>query len=156
MQYFLTWRRSGSRKPHRSDPYLDLLQKKGLEHEQKYLSYLKGQGKRIAEINRDSTIGQRVAQTLSAMAEGHDVIYQGTLFDAPWMGYADFLVRVDQLSHLREYLYEVIDTKLARTARPTHVIQLCVYSELLGAVQGAAPSNIHLVIGRLEPSSHYR
>jgi predicted RecB family nuclease len=132
-----------------SDPYLDLLQKKGLEHEQKYLSYLKGQGKRIAEINRDSTIGQRVAQTLSAMAEGHDVIYQGTLFDAPWMGYADFLVRVDQRSHLREYFYEVIDTKLARTARPTHVIQLCVYSKLLGAVQEQLPANIHLVMGDL-------
>jgi predicted RecB family nuclease len=129
------------------DPHLELLQKKGLEHEQKHLASLKEQGRRIAEIDRYSTIDQRIAQTHAAMAEGVDVIYQGALLDAPWMGYADFLVRVDGRTRLGNCAYEVVDTKLARTAQPKHVIQLCVYSRLLGVAQGQLPGNVHLVMG---------
>jgi predicted RecB family nuclease len=132
-----------------SDPHQELLQKKGLEHEKRHLAYLKDQGKQIVEIDRYSNIEQRVAQTLSAMADGVEVIYQGALLDAPWMGYADFLVRVNGRSRLGNHAYEVVDTKLARTARPTHVIQLCVYSKLLGVVQEQLPANIHLVMGDL-------
>ena len=77
-----------------ADPTQELLRKKGLEHERKHLACLSGQGKRVVMIDPYSTIDQRVAQTTAAMTEGADVIYQGALLDVPWMGYADFLVRV--------------------------------------------------------------
>src|SRR5205823_5281745 len=58
-----------------------------------------------------------------------------------------FLTRVDGHTRLGNYGYEVTDTKLARTAQPKHLIQLCVYSKLLGAVQEQFPANVRLVLG---------
>jgi len=40
---------------------------------------------------------------------------------------------------LGDFSYEVLDTKLARTAEPKHIMQLCVYSELLTDLQGLRP-----------------
>jgi uncharacterized protein len=130
-----------------SDPTQELLKKKGLEHERKHLACLRDQGKRVAVIDPHSTIDQRVAQTAAAMANGADVIYQGALLDVPWMGYADFLVRVNSKTRLGPYGYEVVDTKLARTGQPKHVVQLCVYSKLLGLVQEQLPALVHVVLG---------
>ncbi len=47
----------------------------------------------------------------------------------------------------RYFSYEVLDTKLARTAAPKHIMQLCVYSELLAALQGLRPATMHLFLG---------
>jgi predicted RecB family nuclease len=49
------------------------------------------------------------------------------------MGYADFLMGVDGPSALGSTGYEVTDTKLACSPQPKHLIQLRVYSRLLGA-----------------------
>ena len=135
------------------DPTQELLKKKGLEHERKHLACLRDQGKRVATIDLYSTIDQRIAQTTAAMAEGADVIYQGALLDVPWMGYADFLVRVNGTTRLGSYGYEVVDTKLARTAQPKHVVQLCIYSRLLGLVQEQLPAWVHVVLGDLSQVS---
>jgi predicted RecB family nuclease len=134
------------------DPTQELLKKKGLEHERRHLECLRNQGKRVVLIDPYSTIQQRVEQTTTAMAEGADVIYQGALLDIPWMGYADFLLRVNGETRLGPYGYEVIDTKLGRTAQPKHVIQLCVYSRLLSLVQDRLPQNIHVVLGSTQVS----
>ena len=48
-------------------------------------------------------------------------------------------------SALGEWSYEVIDTKLARETRGGTVLQLCLYSELLGVVQGELPEAMHVV-----------
>jgi len=129
------------------DPTQELLKKKGLEHERRHLASLRDQGKRVVMIDPYSTLEQRVEQTTTAMVEGADVIYQGALLDIPWMGYADFLLRVHSETRLGPYGYEVVDTKLGRTAQPKYVVQLCVYSRLLGLVQGQLPENIHVVLG---------
>ena len=47
------------------------------------------------------------------MQAGADVVYQGFLFDGSWLGYPDFLRKVDRPSKLGSWSYEVIDTKLA-------------------------------------------
>ncbi len=52
------------------DPTGDLLKRKGIEHEQRYLAFLKSQGKQVAVIDPKANIDQRVAQTLSAMSNG--------------------------------------------------------------------------------------
>ena len=80
------------------------------------------------------------------MPSGADIIYQEALLNAPWHGYADFLLRVEAPSALGAYSYEVIDTRLARHTRPKHVVQLCVYSELLAREQGSL-SNITCSFG---------
>ncbi len=55
--------------------------------------------------------------TRAALHDGPDVIYQGTFFDGTWVGYADFLLRVERPSNLGAWSYEVADTKLARKAK---------------------------------------
>ena len=67
--------------------------------------------------------------------------------DAPWHGFADFLRRVEEPSALGDFSYEVIDTKLARTPSPKHVLQLALYSDMIENVQGTQPHAMHLVLG---------
>jgi len=53
--------------------------------------------------------------------------------------------RVETPSALGNWSYEVIDTKLAREAKAGAVLQLCLYSDLLCAVQGTPPEYMHVV-----------
>jgi predicted RecB family nuclease len=130
-----------------ADPYLALLQQKGIEHERAYLERLRDEGREIVEIAGDGSLEDRVARTRAAMAAGVEVIYQGALRRGSWHGYADFLIRVPGESRLGPYCYEPVDTKLAHTEKPKHVLQLCVYAELLGVEQGARPVHLHIVLG---------
>ena len=81
------------------------------------------------------------------MRAGHEVIFHGLLAGADWLGEADFLIRVEAPSRLGDYAYEPWETKLARTLRPEFVVQLCAYADLLEAVQGWCPEQLHCVTG---------
>ena len=70
-----------------------------------------------------------------------------------WWGDADFLIKCDTPSSLGDFSYEVLDTKLTRTAEPKHIIQLCIYSELLTDLQGLRPADMHLFLGYHEKQS---
>ncbi len=144
------------------DGYLDLLKAKGNAHERAYLEKLKAEGRSVREITRVESLDEMTAATRQAMRDGVDVIYQGALRSGPWHGYSDFLLRVDVASDLGNYSYEVADTKLARTAQPKHVVQLCIYSELVAREQGLRPKHTHVVLGdssavtlRVEDYRHY-
>src|SRR5260221_13145373 len=142
------------------DPYLVLLQEKGVEHERRYLETLRRDGRQVVEIAGEGSLEDRVARTREAMAAGAEIIYQGALLSGKWHGYADFLIRVPLASRLGPFSYEPIDTKLARSAKPKHVLQLCVYALLLAAEQGLMPPRIHIVLGdgstaSLPPSDFY-
>ena len=126
--------------------FQQLLIKKGLDHEVAYLQRLKDEGKTVVEIPKGNLL-DRANLTLDAMKSGPDVIYQAVLFRSPWQGYADFLIKCDTSSSLGDFSYEVLDTKLARTAEPKHIMQLCVYSELLMALQDLRPANMYLFTG---------
>ena len=129
------------------DDQAKLLQEKGIEHERAYLERLRAEGKTIVEIDGDADIAEKAVRTRSALREGADVIYQGAFLDGPWQGYSDFLIRVERPSALGAYSYEVADTKLARSAKPKHVLQMCVYCDMLEREQGVAPQRMHVVLG---------
>lgn len=131
-----------------ADPGAELLRKLGLEHEQAYLTKLKSRGLRIAEISTDTLWSQAAEATRAAMAEGVGVIYQATFIQEPWGGRADFLRRVETPSDLGAWSYEAVETKLARSTKARALIQLCLYSELIAAIQGREPENMHVVLGR--------
>jgi predicted RecB family nuclease len=131
-----------------ADPGAELLRKLGLEHEQKYLNELKSLGLRITEISTDTPWALAADATREAMAEGVDVIYQGTFLQEPWGGRADFLRRVDTPSELGAWSYEAVETKLAKSTKARALIQLCLYSELVDAIQGREPERMHVVLGR--------
>lgn len=130
------------------DAYTVLLQEKGIAHERTFLEALRAEGRRVVEISDMGDLAERIALTRAALLDGPDVIYQGALFEAPWHGFSDFLLRVNGVpSALGNFAYDIADTKLARTAKPKHVLQLCVYGDLLKAAQGVEPPQLHVVLG---------
>ncbi len=144
------------RRPVRDDPVLDRMARRGQEYEARYLEELRAQGREIAEIRPPDTVSparqirSEHAATLQAMRRGAEVIYQGVLLDERRLGYADFLQRVETPSDLGPWSYEVVDTKLARQPSAPAVLQICMYSDLLGAMQGRLPDRMHLVLGGVQ------
>ncbi|CAN5374210.1 hypothetical protein BH09PSE3_BH09PSE3_23700 [soil metagenome] len=97
-----------------------LLQEKGIEHERAYLNRLRVEGRSIQEISSKGTLEQRAQATLEAMQAGYDVVYQGAFLAGRWHGYSDFLLKRDDIpSSLGDFAYDVADTKLARSAKPS-------------------------------------
>lgn len=129
------------------DPQTKLLQKKGLEHERDFLERLRAEGRSIVEVANQGSLEDRTARTLDAMRSSADVVYQGALLSEPWHGYSDFLLKVEGVSSFGGWSYDLADTKLSRSAKPSYVLQLCVYADLLSRAQGAAPKMLHVVLG---------
>jgi predicted RecB family nuclease len=129
-------------RPFRVNLHADLIRRKGEEHERGYLERLRAEGREIVEIGFDDRDWERAArETERAIQGGADVVYQGCLAQGNWRGIADFLERLPDGS------YEVVDTKLARHARPEHVLQLCFYTEQLARILGREPELMHVVTG---------
>ena len=143
-------------RPVREDPVLDRITQRGQLHEERFLEALEADGVEVVRFDQDPGLpfGQRLAEgrdlTLDAMLAGADVIYQAVLFDGKRLGFADFLRRIPQPSGLGDWSYEVWDTKLARHAKASAVLQLCMYSELLSEIQGRAPAQMHLALGGVQ------
>src|SRR5882757_9644740 len=132
-------------KPKIWDPVLQALVERGLVHERQYVAHLKESGLSVVEIEGGGINSTVVAETLAAMRSGADVIYQGALLQGVWSGRADILRRVEIASDLGAWSYEVIDTKLARETKGATVLQLSLYSDLLGAAQGRVPEYMYVV-----------
>ena len=129
------------------DPLLVLLQEKGMAHERRYLEKLKAEGREVVQIASEGSLSDRHSATIEAMRAGAEVVYQGALIAGQWHGYADFLARVSGKSAFGAFHYEPVDTKLSRSAKPNHALQLSVYSMLLAAEQCAPAEHVHIVLG---------
>lgn len=139
-------------KPFRDDPELALLQERGDAHERAYLDRSRAEGRSVREIARPAdqsaaALNARQEETLAAMRDGVDVLYQATFFDGRWRGHADFLRRAETPSALGAWSYEIIDTKLSRGVKAGALLQICVYADLLARHQGAWPEQIYVVTG---------
>ncbi len=100
-----------------------LIFEKGIEHEKRHLVSLKARGLSAVEVPGEGfDIAERTALTREAMRAGAEVIYQAALVVPPWLGYADFLERVEKASNLGAWSYEALDTKLPRRAKPERAI----------------------------------
>jgi len=89
------------------------------------------------------------------MRRGVDVIVQPALRNGRWFGRPDVLRRFEQRSTLGEWSYRVVDTKLAKETRGGTILQLSLYSELLGLIQGTVPEHFEVVTpGPLTPIVH--
>ncbi|KGM14435.1 TM0106 family RecB-like putative nuclease [Cellulomonas bogoriensis] len=87
-------------------------------------------------------------ETVDALRAGADVVVQGGFFDGSFHGWADFIVRQPDGSYL------VQDTKLARTARTTAVLQLAAYADQLERAGVAVHPRAQLVLGDDSVSEH--
>src|SRR5690625_4378263 len=135
--------------PRINDIGAESLAQRGIEHEQQVLDDFRAQGWAVEDLRSDEQDRQRgVDATAAAIRRGVDVIYQGTLLVEDQLGLPDFLVRADLLDSPFGHAagYEVVDAKLARSAKARAVLQTAFYSELLAKVQGAMPQSMYLAL----------
>lgn len=127
----------------------DLLAATGVAHERAYLASLRAADKDVLEISASKSgeaWKEAADRTRRAMEAGAEVVFQGTFLTEDWR-IADFLVRVDARSALGSWGYEAWDAKLARTPKPSHLLQLAYYTEQVAAIQGVEPERMGLVLG---------
>lgn len=126
---------------------------RGDEHERAMLARLEAEGRQIVRIARPEPftadgIRQRADETLAAMRAGAEVVFQATLLDEPWYGFADFLVRVDGVSsEFGDYAYEVRDTKLKRHASASALLQMAHYGSIVEQWQDTPPPALRVWVG---------
>ncbi|WP_285742871.1 bifunctional RecB family nuclease/DEAD/DEAH box helicase [Lentzea sp. NBRC 105346] len=114
--------------------------KHGVQHELNALERFKARYD-VVEIGtpapHPAALREAARQTQEAMDGGAQAIYQGVFFDGRFYGRADFLIAKDGN-------YEPHDTKLARKASPSAVLQLTAYAAALGELAGP---EMHLLLG---------
>lgn len=132
--------------PHFQDAKLEALQERGFQHEEAFLAHLREtKGVEAVRLPSDLDARSAVEKTELLMRQGADVIVQAPLAADTWLGRADVLVKIPTPSKLGNWSYEVIDTKLARETRAETILQLCLYAELVGKIQGHLPERIGVV-----------
>ena len=127
-----------------ADAEMKLVMDRGLAHEAAHRDRLRSTEPGLVEIAAGESAREA---TWRAMQSGAPIIFQGELHAAPWWGIADFLHRLDGASDLGDYHYEPRDTKLARSAKPYFLIQLCAYAEMLERMQGRRPEQFGFIFG---------
>lgn len=128
-------------RPEWDDPLLTALFALGLEHERQYVEALQRPGVSLIDLSKQGERHGAAQRTIEAMQAGADVVVQGALRHGRWYGRPDVLLKVDRPSPaFGAWSYEVADTKLARETRGGTILQLGLYSEMLGAVQALEPA----------------
>ena len=126
----------------------------GDEHELRVLEGYRAQfGGGVVEIERpnlraDGALEAAVAATEAAFRGGADIVCQATFFRDNFLGFADFIVRQPDGRYL------VQDTKLARTARVTALLQLAAYADQLDALGFVPAETVQLLLGDGTVSEH--
>jgi predicted RecB family nuclease len=150
------------RPPHEYDAGFEDLVKRGEAHEKTVLRGFVDDGLRVADLTAfRGNVAAGAAATAEALSSGAAVIYQAVLTrpatetgDLELLGYPDFLVRAELLPapdgepRPDDARYEVVDAKLARSAKGRAVAQTVFYSHLLAGLQGGIPPRwLHLALG---------
>ena len=128
-----------------NSPDAQILQERGIAHEEAYVEHLKSVGLASVSFRAFGNDDTLVAETLLAMQAGVDVIVQAAFGDKDWFGRVDVLRKVEKISELGNWSYEVYDCKLAHETKAATILQLSLYSHLLGAAQGLLPEAMHVV-----------
>ena len=131
--------RGGNPPPYRYDSRLEALQRRGMEHEARYVEHLRRLGRTIRRVEDTNDIHQALERTIEAMRSGVDIIVQPTLIEGRWHGRADVLLRVEKPSNLGGWSYEAADTKLTQETKAGTILQLSTYSEIVAGIQGRLP-----------------
>lgn len=159
--------------PPDDDPMLARAARLGDAHEERVLAEYRrafgagsaGEPGGVVEIARadsrdEAALAAAQAETVAALRGGAEVVFQATFFDPAgrpaaagdpeigFIGYADFLALASDGS------YEVQDTKLARKAKVTALMQLAAYAEQLERLGIAASSEVTLILGDGARSVH--
>lgn len=153
--------------PKIDDPMMVLVARLGLEHEDRQLQLLKKNVGTVVEIDYQrgdssdvalwrASITAAAEATRGALGSDAGAIFQGVFYQQQlpgtdlkvgFQGFADFLVKANQS-------WEVWDTKLARRAKDTALVQLAAYVDQLHLLSIATSESVHLVLGDGTHSIH--
>jgi predicted RecB family nuclease len=136
------------KRPHHSTLGLEALAQRGIDHERRILDEFVASGWEIVDLSAGNDQATQATETVEALRRGADVIYQGTLLVGDQLGKPDFMVRAALLDGGEGY--EVVDAKLARSAKALAVLQGTFYSRLLREILGIPPDRLHLALGNGE------
>ncbi|WP_029144740.1 TM0106 family RecB-like putative nuclease [Microbacterium luticocti] len=141
--------------PEPADATLERAARLGTEHERRVLdAYRAAFGDAVVEITEtrssdDAGMTDAVVATLAALRdETTRVVYQATFATGEFVGFADFLVRGD------DGRWVVQDSKLARHARVTALMQLAAYVDQLDANGIPRADRVELLLGDGTTSVH--
>jgi predicted RecB family nuclease len=117
----------------------------GDQHERRRLDQLREEfGDGVVMIGHPAytvaALSAAAEHTQRTIGGGAPVIYQAAMFDGRFVGFADFLVREDQA-------YRVTDTKLARSAKVTALLQIAAYADTLSNSGIPVSPEAELVLG---------
>ena len=140
------------------DDMLERTARLGDEHELRVLDDYRVSA-RVVEIPRPDAMSREAlrevaGETERAFSAEAGVVFQATFFDegadgsGAFIGFADFIVRQPDGSYL------VQDTKLARTARVTALLQLAAYAEQLERIGVRPADTVELLLGDGTTSVH--
>lgn len=139
--------------PDAEDAMLERAARLGDRHEERVLDRYRAEfGEDVVSIDRPNPLDPdelafATDATRAAFARGAAVVFQATFFDGAFLGFADFIVR-------RDGRYLVQDTKLARRARVTALMQLAAYVEQLEAIGVEHAPTVELLLGDGSVSVH--
>jgi predicted RecB family nuclease len=136
--------------PATTDDMLERAARLGDLHEERFLQSLKTD-MHVVEIPRPerSTDPSTVVQlTTAAFQARASAVYQAAFFDGRFLGYADFIIQNPS------GYYEVYDTKLARHAKITALLQLAAYGEQLQLLGIPTADTVCLILGNDSVSEH--
>ena len=128
-------------------------------HEEKQLQQFRDQfGDQVIELGRpdyrskDRSLEEQMVEltdlTKRALESKKPVVFQATFFDGEFQGFADFLVLQD------DGKYAVYDTKLARKAKITALVQIGAYADQLQKMGIPVADQAHLILGDNSVSTH--
>jgi uncharacterized protein len=136
------------------DPTLQRAGRLGTVHEQRVLaSYIAQYGDGVVEVptaasSDAAALAAAVTATNAALLSDADVVYQAAFSTDDFVGFADFLVRDE------ERRWVVQDTKLARHARVTALMQLSAYVDQLDRLGFPRADRVELLLGDGTTSTH--
>ncbi|GAB2461381.1 TM0106 family RecB-like putative nuclease [Xylanimonas ulmi] len=137
-----------------ADAMLERTSALGSAHEERVLeAYRAEHGRRLVEILRPSakaniTRMDARAATLDAVAAQAPVIVQAACLTDGFTGYADFLVRQP------DGRYRIQDTKLARHAKVSALLQVAAYADHLRELGVPVDDSVDLVLGDGATTTH--
>jgi len=154
------------RPPYEYDAGFEDLVARGEAHEKQILQGFRDRDLQVVDLSAyKGNVAAGADATVGALSSSADAIYQGVLTRAPsvdepaLLGFPDFLVRADLIDapdgepRPDGARYEVVDAKLARSAKGRAVAQTAFYSQLLADLQGVPPRWLHLALGTGELAS---
>ncbi|WP_284986007.1 bifunctional RecB family nuclease/DEAD/DEAH box helicase [Arthrobacter sp. fls2-241-R2A-172] len=95
-----------------------------------------------------TTLSAKHAESIDALKSGADIVFQAAFFDGRFHGRSDFLV------NRPGGMYAVFDTKLARHAKVTALLQLAAYGDQMLQAGITPDPTITLVLGNRVHSDH--